>query len=287
MWKRGIFFAIAACGSLLIASCSSESRNDDQSGPGWVRQPARTVDGGYIVYVGNAEDRNPDHARFKAEAVALEDLANECSFPPKGARVEDRFERQLGNLHQAYVKVAVDYQTCEEAKQTVDPAAVRNLANVAMTNEIKRYQDDVEDEDEEDASNDQNLSPQTKAVLASQYAPPPASITNETEFFVVRQQVFYAKQDVILAPPEAYPPGAPQTTTYVHNVTASTQQVGTFAAANPALKSTPQTWNSVRSNVARAANRPMGGRSQSFHGNGGNHHPNGGGQKRKKHWRNH
>jgi hypothetical protein len=285
MGKRGISLLVAAFGLLVIASCSSESI--DQSGPGWVRQPARTVDAGYIVYVGNAEDRNPDHARFKAEALALEDLANECSFPPKGARVEDRFERQIGNLHQAYVKVAVDYQTCEEAKQTIDPAAVRNLANVAMTNEIKRYQDDVEDEDEQEASDDQNLSPQTKAVLASQYAPPPAGVTNETEFFVVRQQVFYAKQDVILAPPEAYPPSAPQTSNYIHNVTASTQQVNTFAAANPALKSSPQTWNGVRSNVARAANRPMGGRSQSFHGNGGQHgQGHGGGQKRKKRWRN-
>lgn len=277
MQKCEILLGVGLC---LLVSCSSGQKTDDQSGPAWVHQPARTVDGGYIVYVGTGEDHSADHARFKAEALALEDLANECSFPPKGARVEDRFDRQIGVLHQSYVKVAVDYQTCEEAKQTIDPAAVRNLANVAMTSEIKRYQDDVEDDDESDASDDQNLSPETKTVLASRYAPPPASIANETGFFAVRQQVFYAKQDVILSPPVTYAPGAPQTATYVNNVTTSTQQITTYANNNPTVKTGTQTWNGVRQTVARSANRPIAG-SQSFHQKNAGSPARG---KRKKRW---
>ena len=54
-----------------------------QPKPAWVTQPTRTVDNGYIVYVGSAEDTGADRAQLKAESAAVEDLANECSLYPK------------------------------------------------------------------------------------------------------------------------------------------------------------------------------------------------------------
>ena len=59
--------------------------------PDWTSEPARVVDNGYIVYTGSGLESDPNTAQFVAEGTAIQDLANECSFVPKGARVEDHF----------------------------------------------------------------------------------------------------------------------------------------------------------------------------------------------------
>ena len=120
---------IVAVSFLAFVGCSGATpAPDERTGPEWVRQPVRTVDHGYVIYVGLGEDAQPDKARFKAEGAALGDLANECSFPPKGARIEDRFERVQGIVHQSYVKAAVDFQSCEEAKAANDIPRPRPVA---------------------------------------------------------------------------------------------------------------------------------------------------------------
>src|SRR4051794_24411710 len=95
---------LAAClFSCVLSACASPGTAvDAQTPPPWARQPSPTVEGGYIVYVGSGEDRDGERARRKAEAQALGDLANECSFAPKGTRIEDRFERLDGTLRQAF-----------------------------------------------------------------------------------------------------------------------------------------------------------------------------------------
>jgi hypothetical protein len=257
--------------SMYIASCSSAPQTPPA--PAWISQPARTVDQGYIVYVASSEDRSAEQARFKAESQAYQDLANECSFPPKGARTEDRYVKQVGTTQtqQAFVKVAVDFQTCEEAKQAIQPDEIRKLANVAMTDQIKAYQ--VKYEAPPEGSEDENeneeagVSDETQAVLNARQAPPPIYVSSPVQFYVARQQVFYYKQDVILSPPAAYPPNSPQTTQFVNQVQAPVMRVQQYEAANPALRTSSQTWSTTHQQAVKSyqAARPAANRMSVNH----------------------
>lgn len=277
---------------MVLCSCSSTPKEPEV--PAWTHQPARTVDGGYIVYVASSEDRSPEKAHFKAQSVAFEDLANECSFPPKGARTEDTFDiEKTGVLHTVYVKVAVDYQSCEEAKNAIQPDDIRKLANVAMTDQIKSYQAQYESPPKamiEECSTDDGLTPpdsdldgddcdvppQTQTVLNSQQAPHVTSISSPTQYYVVGQQVWYAKQEVILAPPTAYQANSPQTTQFTNQIATPVKQMNTYAAANPAVKTSPQTWSTTRQAAVRnyqgtqVAQRAAAQRAQNRSNHGGN-----------------
>src|SRR4051812_5108042 len=94
----------------LAVSCSSGPATSSKDTPEWASGPTRTVDRGYIIYVGTGEDQAPERARFKAESMALQDLSNECTFAPKGARIEDYFDDTVGIVHRSRAKVAVEFQ---------------------------------------------------------------------------------------------------------------------------------------------------------------------------------
>jgi hypothetical protein len=235
---------------LAFASCSSGKPNESDA-PAWVHQPARTVDGGYIVYVGTGEDRVLERSRFKAEGMALQDVANECSFPPKGTRTETYFDEVDAGVHRSYAKVAVEFQDCEAAKTAVEPEAVRKLANVAQTEEIKRYQEMVDSPEPEEV----------QGLPVASNGTPGQPIGGDTQFFVVRQQIWYAKQVVILSPPGYYVAGTPQYTVYTRAVAPATASVINYQAVHPQVQTWPRTFSTSRPNwVAHqsTALRPYG-----------------------------
>ncbi len=121
---------------LILTACSSKPLAD---APSWTKTPSRTVEGGYIVYLGTGEDSNLERSMFLAESMALQDLANECSFVPRGARVEDHYSEKAIYTHMSFAKVAVEFQDCDEAKKVTDPEKIKLLANSGFTEEIKRY----------------------------------------------------------------------------------------------------------------------------------------------------
>jgi hypothetical protein len=233
-----------------------------------VRQPARTVDAGYIVYVAKGEDPAPERAQFKAEAQAFEDLSNECSFAPKGARVEDRFDRVTGGIHQSYAKVAVDFQSCEEAKAATQPDQIQKLANVAVTEEIKRYQEMTEQEPPPDLAVASNGAPPPAQPGMPPPPPPPGGyyggggtvvvVQDEPSYFLMREQVAYYKQTVILPPPPGVAPPPPAQVTQV--LSGPTTQLQTFEKAHPVLRTNQQAWSQVRGPLGR------GIRAQQFRG---------------------
>ena len=209
--------------------------------PAWVRQPARTVDGGYIIYVASSEDRVLDKAEMKAQAAAIQDVANECSFAPKGTRLEDRYDNSLGILHRVYAKVAISYQDCQDAQNALDPEVIKRLANVALTEQVKRYQDAVDNEAYEVAENDnEGMNPELANTTGA-----PGPIHDQVHFFVVRQQIAYAKEVVILASSETYSSGSPQAMQFTQVVAPVATQVRTYQTANPAVASTTQSWSSL------------------------------------------
>lgn len=253
----------------LFAACSSAPENKTRGAPAWIQQPTRTVDNSYIVYVGSAEDVTPDRANFKAEAVAIQDVANECSFAPKGTRVEDRYNSFAVGNYTAYAKVAITIDDCEAAKQTIDPEKIKAVANVAMTDQLAHYQQmeyNVPQAGQQVAEADEPVTgggggSGANPAIYSTGAPPPIQSTGE--FFIIRQQVAYQKQVVIMAPPGAYPPGSPQTQTFVRQVQPATTQVQTFEHANPQTRTWQNSWSGFERNPTAPLPRSMQRRNTS------------------------
>jgi hypothetical protein len=202
-----------------------------------VNRPTRTVDGGFIVYVGTGEDRAPERGRFKAEAMALQDLANECSFPPKGARIEDHFDDTEGVLHRSRAKVAVEMQDCDQAKAAVEPARIRELANAAYAEQIRRYRDLIDEPEPEETA---APNPQ----LASTSAPADSS----ARFYVYRQQVYFLTERVILAPPTAFAPRARETVVVVKQLEPTVREIRSYEAAHPQIRASSEAFSTLRPN---------------------------------------
>jgi hypothetical protein len=224
--------------SALISSCATSPTSPP--GPEWIHQPTRSVDNGYIVYIGHGEGPNPEIATFRAEGGALEDLANECSMIPKGTRTEDHFVEKTQSGSSAYVKVALEFQQCHEAQNSVDPEAIKKIANTSYTSQLKRYQDYEE----------------TGFMSASQEGPPiepPAEFPeaparearwdDATHFYVTRQYVAYQKELVILAPPQSYTPGSVESQKLKAALAPATQNLVALQSKDPGLALHPQPWS--------------------------------------------
>jgi hypothetical protein len=222
---------------LLVTGCASKKAAPE---PEWIHSATRAVDSGYIVYVATGEDRTLERARFKAESEAISDLANECSFPPKGTRIEDTYDQPNDKGHLYYAKVGVTFEECEAAKKAVDPSEVKALANLAMTEQVKQYQEMIGQ-----AQPEEGLAP---AVASAGSGGGTVYIQNNPQYFYARQNIWYQKQVVILAPPNTYVVGAPQTVAYYNRVTPSVTQVQVYERANPAVANLHQGgWSTYRS----------------------------------------
>jgi hypothetical protein len=241
---------IFVCASLLISlsACGSEDKKPDSA---WTQQVTRTVDNGYIVYVEHADSGSEENARFKAEGLALEDLANECSIIPKGTRIEDRSSEQTKYGYKAYVKLAVEFQECDQASKTVDPEQIKKLANVPFTQEMKRYQDYAETGQVPPASEVAQIVPPDRVLPA----PAQNGWNDQTQFYVTRQYVAYQKEVVVLAPPTAYQPGTPQTQNFVQTIRPVSENLQQTMAKEPTYRTQPVVWSQIpnRPEVARPA----------------------------------
>jgi hypothetical protein len=246
----------------LLTRCSSEPTAPPE--PGWVHQATRVVDNGYIVYVGTGEDPSLERAQFLAEGKALEDLANECSFAPKGTRIEDHYNNKEKYQYHSFAKVAVEIQECDSAQKALDPQAIRELANQPFAEQIQKYQDLADQPEEEEVAQNNN----GQAPVA-----PPASgegsynngyaVHNGFSFFVVSQQVAYQKEVVILSPPTMYQPGAPETVAFGREITPAAAQVQTFAHDNPQIRNTAPSWSNMPNRPNPTSLKPQNLRAMS------------------------
>jgi len=207
--------------------------------PEWTSDPARTGDNGYIVYTGSALEARSDEAQLAAEGTAIQDLANECSFAPKGARVENHFLLKTKDGYEAYAQVAVDYHTCTAAQQAVAPDEIKQLASAPFMEELKRYQDSI------------GASAQLAAAGDSAQNPAPAAMKDDEDFFLARQYVASQKQVVILAGPGAYAPESAQTRVFIDNVTPVIRPIRVYYEQNPRLATASTTWSTMETRVRR------------------------------------
>ena len=245
-------FRILVGGLFALAGCSSTPRKVSEQ-PAWIHHPTRTVDSGYLVYIGSGEDRQLEKAAFKAESAAIADLANECSFAPKGSRIEDRFSETIDGIHYSYAKIGLVFEECESAKKAVTPEDVIRLANVPMSEQLKHYQElyymaandaDSDDDDDNDGDGDGD-----EANAEAKTAGEKVIVRNDPHFFVVRQQVVYYKQNVILSP-TIYRVEGPARAAYINQVTPATTQVQFYETAHPMLQNQRTGWSSMQNNPA-------------------------------------
>jgi len=205
------------------------------------------VDSGYIVYVGTGEDFTAERAEFKSEASAIQDIANECSFAPKGTRVEDHYDYFYNGKYQSFSKVAVQFEDCDAAKQTLKPEQIQALANAQMTDQLKHYQELEYDMPSATAvaTSDSSSESGTNPALDSTLAPPAVNpIMDDGRFLIVRQQVAYEKEIVILSPLSAYPPGSPQSQTFVAAIRTPMTQIQHYEQVHPGVHTWSKSWSS-------------------------------------------
>ncbi len=265
--RLGACFAV-----LVISACASTPKGEGEAQlPAWAQQPARTVDGGYIVFIGSGEDTTLERAHFKASGMAIQDLSNECSFAPKGTRSEDHFEQRVGNVYKSWAKFSVQYDDCESAKKAVDPAEIRKIANVPMADELKRYHEMMNEpepmslvstETPAQSNSDNPSSSNSGSGGRVRFV----ALNNNNGFFWARQQIVYTKQIVILAPVNQYQPGSAQSAQIAHSLTPTQTAVRQYEAHNPDLRTGHQTYSSspvrMQQLQARSVSRSVA------HGNG-------------------
>ncbi len=239
---------------LFLGACSS---TPIQTGPEWAHGSTRLVDHGYIVYVGTGSAPTLEKAQFKAEGIALEDLANECSMVPKGTRIEDRYTEKNKYETVAYVRIALEFKDCEEGKKAMEPADIKRVANVAFTQQLRGYQDLIETGEMADRTE------YTDVMPPAEISPAPARDehwSESTHFYVTRQYVAYQKEIVVLSPPTAYPPGSLQAKQFVSTVQPNVAQLETQQVAHPEFKTQPQAWSKLadRPKIDRPASLTKG-----------------------------
>jgi hypothetical protein len=243
-WVRSSFYLLLIS---FVLSCSSKPPGPVPD-PAWTAWPVRSVENGYIIYVGTAEDLQSELSHFKAQGQALEDLANECSLIPLGTRVEDRFTK-AAYTNTSYVRVALEFQDCEKAKAAKDAQSIRQVADLAFTEELKKYQYFMENGEfapqVEVANNNQQ---ESNPYLYSQNWQEPISVSNlpvGTEYYALRQNIAYQKEVVILSPPQTYAPNSPEAGALISNLNTNTQQLTQIQLQNPNIVRSNQTWSNL------------------------------------------
>ncbi len=234
--------SLALVCTIALTACAGTPTS---SSPDWIRAPSRTVDAGYIVFVGTGDDPAPEKSSFKAEAQAVQDVANECSFAPKGTRIEDHYQAKSGHTTLTYAKVSISFVDCDAAKGSNDPESIKRLASAPLAEQLKRYQDLVyapAESESEEAGGGGN--PMVNATTA------PRAISDEDHFFIVRQRVAYLKETIILAPETVYVPSAPQTVAVTQQLSTQSDHLRVYEQENPAVKTSHRTWTEFEKNTS-------------------------------------
>ncbi len=245
---------------LFLFYCGCTTSAPDRERPKWIDGPTRTVDNGYIVYIGTGEEIADSQAQLAAEGLAIQDLANECSFIPKGTRVEDRYSEKLNNTYKAYAKIAIEVSACDEAAKITDPNEVKSMASQPFTEELQRFEDSIQGHSDEVVDADVPEKQLTR--------PEGAQFSSEDHYYMARQYIVYQNQAVILAAPGYYAPGTPAYVNYTTHVRPVIMGVQSYSAQNPQVRNNPRTWSTMASQLRvtrpqsfNPNSRPYGNRS--------------------------
>jgi hypothetical protein len=226
-----MLFCLGACSTSLLWSNWNHSSKD------WVLQPARTVDQQNLVFVISSSGLSKASAEFTAVSKALEDLANECSYIPRGTRLEDRVESKQVDQFVVAVQLVISVKNCDQAKKDFLPEDIQLNANRGYTDQIQKYQ-------LEKVPNFAAQIPRVRVESDAKQALMTDSnlIHDDGEFFEMRQKIALLKQSFILSKTLSSS-NSKQSMQSLQEQFAATQR---YEEANPALKSSSLTWSKVQ-----------------------------------------
>jgi hypothetical protein len=226
--KKISFFLI-----LLATSCSSgPAPKTDHTAPAWTLQPARTSDGARLAYVGVGEDRDPQNALTKAQAIALQDLENDCSLIPKGTQLQpERYDETVGILTRSFALFTISLQECLAARGSLSTLQIRDISNSEFTAQVDHYQKTYDAPEPEEAV---PLGTSAGAIV----------IADSPHLFIVRQQVALTKQKMLLAPNDFA--GEPKP---IQELPHATQAIAAFEQTDPKIWSDSRAFSTGRPNA--------------------------------------
>ena len=220
---------LSSCGTASYLSALTHPSKD------WVQQPVRSIDGKDLVFVNSASDPVQARAEFIAVAKALEDLANECSYIPKGSHLEDRADTKRPEGFSVAVKLVIEDQLCEQAKKELLPENIKRTSNRGYTEQLQKYQ--LERNlalSEEPASRRENN-----------------VIHDDNDFFEMRQHIALLKTEMILAGKDLDQLGLKHQQEILQTLSEEFAAAHTYEVANPTLKSSSLTWSKVQTQIAQ------------------------------------
>lgn len=149
----------------------------------WSSSPSRFLEGSNIIYIGIGEDRGAAQARIKAEAFALQNLANDCSLIPRTTIISPHLaEDRVGVLYRSFAKISVNESECLKGRRQSLDSEVRAFSEPVLTLQLDQYQKTY------DAPEAAELDSLTEEI----------SVSGKSQLFVVRQQTTLAKQQIVL-----------------------------------------------------------------------------------------
>ncbi len=224
-----------------MCSCSTHSILNFQN-KNWTSNPGRSFENKNILMVSSAKDANLERAKFKAEAEALGDLANECSLIVKGTQLEDQAVFKDQNQIQVFVRFAIEKSRCEEAKLSISPQEFARLANFGYIEQVLKYQQEVE---KEIAFKAPPPSPYVKIAMILEAAEV-TLIHDDREFFMARQQIAYLKQALLLGSKGLISNRQIDFEKVQNGIIKKVKAIQEYEKLNPALMASSATWSIIK-----------------------------------------
>ena len=197
--------------------------------------------------VSSAKSNSESSAKFKAEAQALEDLANECSFVTKGTHLEDQLTKRDGDQTIVFVKLVVERTLCEEAKRSIKTQEIQRLSNFGYAEQILKNQFENENKIIF-KSPPPNAKQKVELILAAEHS---SIIRDDGDFFMARQQIAFLKQAILLSTQGLFSQKLTESDK-MHAVLAQRIQAALdYETLNPALKSSAMTWSTIKERISQ------------------------------------
>lgn len=176
---------------LILTACAFQDTKVEIL-PSWTAHEGRMATADTLIFVESEDHVDKKQALFLAEATGLSDIANECGGIPSGTKTET-YSRLVQNVNEAYVQVRVSLADCQKVRAQILAGQEATVVNKEQTLMVHRLMDEVGE------SRDGRF----QLELTGQ----PEPISDDTDYFIVRERLFITSMAQVLAPTTAA--GAP------------------------------------------------------------------------------
>ena len=255
---RYSYFKIALVGYLVCLSVGCASHSLIGQNQIWTDRIGKSIENKNLVIVSTATASTQKLAKFSAESSALEDLANECSFVPRGTYVQDELTNQKAKDQFAViVKVVVELQNCEKAKQALQLSDIAAQANLGYTEQILKNQLQLDLRDQ----SSEKLKPMIRTMIPPMIPREKVErilssddsnlIRDDADFFMMRQQIAFLKQSILLSSKDMYPKSLVLSDRMTRVLTQKIEATQNYELKNATLKASSVTWSFAKERITQ------------------------------------